>query len=181
MTASHSPKPTVTIRRAQGTADVAQCLKLRAIVFGDEQGIPLAYRHDDIDQTCHHLLAYATLPADSTTDIAPESKPALAPKDVPAGTLRFHELQPGLGNIAWVTVLPQFRSLGIGRLLMQAAHQVIANELMWSKVLLYAQCDKTGFYTRLGYTIPAENTVYLKEGNPHINMELTLADARISG
>ncbi|KAJ1964145.1 hypothetical protein H4R35_007172, partial [Dimargaris xerosporica] len=76
MAANHVIQATVTIRRAQGAADVAQCLKLRAMVFGDEQGISLAYKHDDIDQTCHHLLAYVPLPPGPVANVA--AKPKLA-------------------------------------------------------------------------------------------------------
>ncbi|KAJ1972134.1 hypothetical protein H4R35_004844 [Dimargaris xerosporica] len=198
----------VAVRPARGAKDLALCLQVRIAVFVDEQGFPLAIENDELDATCHHILAYLPKPSAaqaSSADVGPVLAPLtasapplpsnntsceLAPSngqvteaghqlpadEQPVGTLRMYECGPGVGKIGRVAVLPSHRSLGIGRLLMNAAHRIAARELGWHKAVVHSQCDKAGFYAKLGYTSP-DPTVYMEEGCPHITMERALTGA----
>ncbi|KAJ1982139.1 hypothetical protein H4R34_001818 [Dimargaris verticillata] len=209
----------IAVQHAHGAEDLALCLQVRIAVFVDEQGFPLAIENDELDATCHHILAYvpkpsavtATLalsgspepalaPSAATAPVTPAIAPASPPDNAsfeqapassqatetdrqrpqikqPVGTLRMFECAPGVGKIGRVAVLPSHRSLGVGRLLMDAAHQVAADELGWHKAVVHSQHDKAGFYAKLGYTSP-DPTVYMEEDYPHITMELALTRAK---
>ena len=126
--------PTVEVRRAESRADREACYSIRAAVFAREQGVRGAEKGDKDDATAVHALALVN--------------------GVPAGTGRLHIVRTKdgpEGQIAWVSVLPQFRRNGVASGVM--AHLMdAARELRLPYVVLSAQTYAKGLYEHFGFT-----------------------------
>ena len=138
----------VTIRRAAGPAEVAAAIALRAVVFVDEQGVPLEEDLDGRDEQALHLVAVD----DEGTVV---------------GTCRL--LADGatlkLGRMA---VAPAARRAGIGlRLLALADAEASASAA--ERTVLAAQVSALPLYERAGYS--ARGEVFLDSGIDHMWME----------
>lgn len=123
----------LTVRRADSAADRAACYAIRAAVFADEQGVQGAERGDRDDATAIHALGLVD--------------------DRPAGTGRLHIVRTRNGpegQIAWVSVLPQFRRRGIATLVMQHLMDA-ARDLGLPVVTLSAQTYAKGLYEAFGF------------------------------
>lgn len=133
---------TVTI---ETTDDLASCLRLRRIVFFEEQGVSEADELDGLDDTCLHLLA-----RDGAT---------------PVGTARV--LFDGeVAKIGRVCVLKSHRGTGLGAGLIRAALAEAKGRARRAK--LGAQVHALGFYEALGFT--AVGPVFDDAGIPHRDM-----------
>ncbi|MGI8854850.1 MAG: GNAT family N-acetyltransferase, partial [Thermomicrobiales bacterium] len=91
----------VTVRRADLSADRTACYAIRAAVFAQEQGVHGAEKGDRDDPTAIHALGLVD--------------------GVPAGTGRLHIVRTRSGSegqIAWVSVLPRFRRMGVATAIM---------------------------------------------------------------
>lgn len=123
----------VTVRRADSPADRAACFAIRATVFVDEQGVRGAERGDRDDATAIHALGLVD--------------------GVPAGTGRLHLVRTRVGQegqIAWVSVLPQFRRIGVATAVMQ--HLIAAaRDLALPVVTLSAQTYTKALYETFGF------------------------------
>ncbi|KZV70314.1 acyl-CoA N-acyltransferase [Peniophora sp. CONT] len=160
-----------------------QCIDVRRAVFCAEQGFSVALNTDENDATATHLLL------------------RLTPSLTPIGTLRLYRVHDAsylmLGR---VSILSVYRKYGLGKVLMQAAHERVVREpylippspavLQKSESIAKSGVDeelqsrptitvKIGsqlysepFYARLGYT-PEGNT-YIEQGAPHQPMTITL-------
>ncbi|GLT12351.1 GNAT family N-acetyltransferase [Sulfitobacter porphyrae] len=127
------------------TDDLASCLRLRRVVFIEEQGVSEADELDGLDNTCLHLLA-----RDGAT---------------PVGTARV--LFDGeVAKIGRVCVLRSHRGSGLGAGLIRAA--LAAAEGRARKARLGAQVHALGFYEALGFT--AVGPVFDDAGIPHRDM-----------
>jgi predicted GNAT family N-acyltransferase len=123
----------ITVRRADDHADRAACYAIRAAVFADEQGVRGAERGDRDDPTAIHALGLVD--------------------GVPAGTGRLHIVRARSGpegQIAWVSVLPRFRRLGVATLVMQHLMDA-ARDLALPVVTLSAQTYAKGLYESFGF------------------------------
>lgn len=123
----------LTVRRADSEADRAACYAIRAAVFADEQGVQGAERGDRDDATAIHALGLVD--------------------DIPAGTGRLHIVRTRNGpegQIAWVSVLPRFRRMGVATLVMHHLMDA-ARELGLSIVTLSAQTYAKGLYEAFGF------------------------------
>ncbi len=123
----------ITVRRADSEADRAACYAIRAVVFADEQGVHGADRGDRDDATAIHALGLVD--------------------DRPAGTGRLHVIHTRNGpegQIAWVSVLPRFRRMGVARLVMQHLMDA-ARDLGLPIVTLSAQTYAKGLYEAFGF------------------------------
>jgi predicted GNAT family N-acyltransferase len=123
----------IEIRRADSPADRTACYAIRAAVFAEEQGVHGAEKGDRDDPTAVHALGLVD--------------------GVPAGTGRLHIVRTRNGpegQIAWVSVLPQFRHMGVAtgvmEHLMEAAH-----DLALPYVTLSAQTYAKGLYESFGF------------------------------
>lgn len=123
----------IAVRRADSPADRAACFAIRAAVFADEQGVQGAEKGDHDDPTAIHALALV----DGT----------------PAGTGRLHlvYMRSGAeGQIAWVSVLPQYRRIGVATRIMQHL-MAAARDLGLPHVTLSAQTYAKGLYEAFGF------------------------------
>lgn len=123
----------ITVRRADDPQDRQACYAIRAAVFAEEQGVRGAERGDRDDATAIHALALVD--------------------GVPAGTGRLH-LVPTKdgpeGQIAWVSVLPQFRRLGVATAIMQHL-MAAARDVNLPYVILSAQTHAKSLYESFGF------------------------------
>lgn len=122
----------------------AELAAVRRAVFIDEQGVPEALEWDEHDAVSTHWLAVL---ADGT----------------PVGCAR---LLPD-GHIGRMAVLPAWRGLGIGRMLLDAALAcALAHGLRVAR--LSAQTHAADFYRRAGFVVAGET--YEEAGIPHVAM-----------
>lgn len=127
------------------TDDLKTCLRLRRIVFMDEQGVSEADEIDGLDPECLQLLAFVD--------------------DVPAGTARIY-LEGSTAKIGRVCVLSSYRGTGLGADLIRKALEVSQGKATQAK--LGAQTYALAFYERLGFE--AVGAVYDDAGIPHQDM-----------
>ncbi|MEU9074197.1 GNAT family N-acetyltransferase [Kitasatospora sp. NPDC004745] len=151
----------VTVRVAEGEADLALVHGVRRAVFIVEQGIPEDEEWDDLDPTSEHLLAVG---ADGT----------------PLGTARLIHGEQALKLTGGVegrvllgrlAVVAAARGTGLGADLVRAI-EAAALARGAREVELHAQVQALGFYERLGYA--AEGPVYQDGGIPHRTMTRVL-------
>ena len=128
------------------TEDIATALRIRRIVFVEEQGIALEEDVDGKDESAIHLLA---------TD-----------QSEVTGTARIL-MADGVGKIGRVAVLKEFRGAGIGKALIEFAVAEIALR-GGHEARLGAQVTAIGFYEALGFEAVGEE--FLDAGLPHQEM-----------
>lgn len=134
------------IREADWSRDRKALSNIRRVVFILEQNVPRDQEWDDRDQECWHWLA---------TD----------GEENPIGTAR---LLPD-GKIGRMAVLREYRKLGVGAALLEAAVSK-ARRLAMGGVFLDAQAHALGFYERGGFT--AEGEAFEEAGILHYRMTL---------
>lgn len=133
------------------TMDIDACHALRRTVFIDEQGFSEADEWDDLDAGSDHLLALGGGRA--------------------LGTARL--LRDGdEGWIGRVCVLKEARGTGLGAALIRFGIDHFRQVSGVTCVLLGAQCQALGFYSKLGFT--EISPVYDDGGVPHQTMRYTL-------
>lgn len=131
--------------RVELTDDLATCLRLRRVVFMEEQGVSEQDEIDGLDPACQHLLALVD--------------------DVPAGTARIY-LAGSTAKIGRVCVLSDHRGAGIGAALIRKALELSKGRATQAR--LGAQTYALAFYERLGFAAVGE--VYDDAGIPHQDM-----------
>ena len=135
--------------------DLQREFDIRLKVFVEEQQVPQEEEIDSYDHLggeCHHFLV--------TTD---------ENKAIGTGRIRLIE---GVGKIQRVAVLEEYRSHGIGKIIIQALEEK-AKELGASKVKLDGQVQAQGFYEKLGYEVKSD--IFLDAGIEHVLMVKTFA------
>ena len=130
------------------TDDVETCLRLRRIVFIDEQKVPEADEVDGKDGEALHMLAW-----DNGT---------------PIGTARVFEMGDTL-KIGRVCVLAEARGKGVGQALIAAALDYGRSKVGIKRALLGSQKHAVRFYEALGFTTTGPE--YDDAGIPHQDME----------
>lgn len=138
--------PRIRVARAS-PAELATCLRIRRLVFVEEQSVPPDEELDGRDDACEHLIAYDG--------------------DLAVGTARIrwieHEAEP-VAKVERVAVLAQARRLGVGRALMDAT-EARARAVAVPRVYLHAQEGALAFYRALGYVSHGEP--FEDAGIPH--------------
>jgi len=135
--------------------DLQREFDIRMKVFVEEQKVPKEEEIDAFDHLggeCYHFLV--------TTD-----------DDKAIGTGRVR-LVDGVGKLQRVAVLEEYRSHGIGRIIIQALEDK-ARELGAPKVKLDGQLQAQGFYEKLGYKVKSD--IFLDAGIEHVLMVKTFA------
>ncbi len=122
---------------------------VRTQVFIEEQGFEQEY--DEIDKTAQHIQVFDG--------------------DRVIGAGRLFPEEDGVWHIGRIAVLPEYRKMHIGALIMEALEQR-ARECGGRQTILSAQCRAAGFYEKCGYA--QQGDIYLDEGCPHILMTKTL-------
>jgi predicted GNAT family N-acyltransferase len=87
--------------------------------------------------------------------------------DQPVGAGRFRILN-GVGKMERICVLPEYRSKGAGKLIMEKLEEIAAAKDMQT-LKLNAQTHAEAFYERLGYRTISKET-FLDAGIPHVTM-----------
>jgi predicted GNAT family N-acyltransferase len=123
---------------------------VRFAVFVDEQRIPRELEMDDRDAACVHWLA---------TDERGNA----------VGTVRL-DVEAG-GKIGRLAVLARERRRGVGRALMESAHELARGRGL-SNVWCHAQASAAPFYAGLGYRITGGP--FEEAGIEHVRMERDL-------
>lgn len=136
------------IRRS---TDLKTCFALRAVVFIEEQGVPVSEEIDRYDTTALHFLAMDG--------------------DTPVGTARI-VLNGTTGKIGRVCVLASHRGTGLGKALIVAALAELRNDAQTKIAVLGAQSQALAFYQKLGFAVVGGE--YMDAGIPHFDMEQPL-------
>jgi len=130
--------------------ELYQILKLRVDVFVVEQNC--AYPElDNRDQDADHLIAYN--------------------KESVSGYLRIYYPEDSKAAIGRVAISQDYRGQGLARKLMEVALDSLEINDKWKTICLQAQDHLLGFYESFGFK--KKSDVYLEDGIPHINMELS--------
>lgn len=130
--------------------DLQTAFAIRKAVFIEEQQIPASEEYDEfdsLDAACDHILVYYN--------------------EQPVGTGRLRVVD-GYGKLERICILKEFRSYGLGKVIIQAL-EAIVQEKGLTKSKLSAQVYAEGFYEKLGYTRTGEE--YLDAGIPHVLMK----------
>lgn len=140
------------VRRVSTPEEMAACLRLRRVVFIEEQGVPEADELDDLDRACRHFLA--TPAQDSSLQEA-------------LGTARLLFIGDDTAKAQRVAVLAAARRQGVGAALMFALEGEAARAGR-SAMVLASQMSAVPFYERLGYQRYGD--VFVDAGIDHVMM-----------
>ena len=139
------------IRVVTHADDIAACLRVRRIVFIEEQGVSEDEEIDGRDPESTHVLV-----RDGATPIA-------------AARVRILD---DVAKIERVCVLTAHRGNGLGAQVMKFILTEVAADPKVKKARLGAQIHALAFYQKLGF-VPFGDT-YLDAGIPHRDMEIDL-------
>jgi len=128
-----------------------QAMEIRRTVFIEEQGVPAAIEMDANDATAIHFVGYQF--------------------EQPIAAGRIREIEPGIGKVERVCVLPEYRGQHIGVQLMEAMEEH-ARSIGIYKLKLNSQSYAIPFYEKLGYAITSEE--FFEAGISHHSMEKNL-------
>ena len=126
-------------------------IRIRTLVFINEQLVPPELEWYGYDQDCWHVLAQ--------TDDGEAIATARMLYD---------------GHIGRMAVLPEFRNHGVGSALLQELF-AIAKWQGLNQVFLHAQTRAVAFYKKHGFTITSDE--FMDAGIPHVTMRLELTDS----
>ncbi len=123
--------------------------QIREVVFVVEQNVPREIEWDGADARCRHFLA----------------------TDETGKNIGCSRLMPD-GQIGRMAVLREYRSRGVGALLLEAAVASAKSE-GFSQVYLHAQTHALSFYQKNGFAVAGDE--FEEAGIPHVNMIQNLA------
>ena len=152
---------TVSVRVAEGEADLEQVRAVRREVFVVEQNVPEELEYDEYDATSVHVLAVGADGAALGTGRLIFGEEALKLTGGVEGRVLLGRL----------SVLAAARGTGLGVELVRAI-EAAGRERGGVEVELHAQVRALGFYERLGYV--AEGPVFDDAGIPHRTMTRVL-------
>ncbi len=142
------------VRHLNPGSDLSEAHFVRAEVFQKEQGISAEDDFDVLDSNAEQIVAYD------------DGKPV--------GTARYRVLEDGkTAKVERVAVLSDQRGKKIGDAIMSKLEHDAKQQGVTSLVL-DAQQDAAGFYSRRGYTQVGET--FEEVGIPHVKMSLDLKD-----
>lgn len=143
----------MTVKKVTTEEQLQEAFHIRKTVFVEEQHVPLADEFDafdHLDAPCEHILVYY------------EGKP------IGTGRIRIVD---GDGKLERICLLQQGRSLGLGKVILNALEELAkANDI--ERVKLHGQTHAEGFYKKLGYETKSD--VFMEDGIPHVLMAKNL-------
>lgn len=141
---------TIDVTEARDAAALEDCLRIRRIVFVDEQKVPVEIEIDGEDPVCRHFLARVD--------------------GVALGAARMKRVD-GAAKLQRIAVIKAARGTGLGAALVR--HMIAAAKATDPSldIVLGAQTYAIGFYEKLGFI--AEGPEYLDADIPHRDMRLT--------
>jgi predicted GNAT family N-acyltransferase len=144
----------IVIKIAVSENEKNEALRIRELVFQQEQGIPKELDFDGKDDTCDHFIAYKNDAAVGT------------------GRLRYSLIDTKmLAKVERMSVLPEHRGKGIGKVIMQKMHEYLKEKNV-HEVTLHVQEPLKSFYEKFGYQ--QEGDSFLEIDRPHIAMKLII-------
>ncbi len=141
---------TVQCLRTDWQTHAAELRQVREKVFIEEQHVPESLEWDDFDDDAVHFLA----------------------RDKDGNAIGCVRLLPS-GQISRLCVLEQYRSHGVGRLLLDHAEQEARDSGM-REVFLHAQTQACAFYEHAGFSV--NGGIFLEADIPHRQMTKELRD-----
>lgn len=135
-------------KKVETEKEYEDAIKIRRKVFVEEQDVPLHLELDEFDAEAVHFVAYDG--------------------DTPFGAGRIRVIEPDIGKVERVCILPGYRGKHLGNLMMQCMEDYsISAEI--TKLKLNAQSHAILFYEKRNYTISSPE--FLEAGIPHRAME----------
>lgn len=128
--------------------DLEKAFFVRTQVFVNEQNVPEEEEIDHLEEESTHFLV--------TDD-----------EGNPAGAGRFRVVD-GIGKVERICIMPEFRSKGVGKALMNAIEQYALSKQI-DILKLNAQNQAIPFYERLGYSVISDE--FMDAGIPHHSMK----------
>lgn len=136
------------VKIVRNEKQLEDALKIRRIVFVEEQNVPVEEEIDQYEDESTHFVLYSE-------------------KKEPIGAGRFRDVN-GVGKIERICVLPTYRNRGVGKLIMEKIIE-FAKENNFSKVKLNSQTHAIPFYEKLGFKVISDE--FMDAGIPHKTME----------
>jgi predicted GNAT family N-acyltransferase len=137
----------VIARIVKSDEELQDAYDVRTKVFVEEQHVPEEEEIDQFEREASHVVLYDG--------------------DKPVGAGRFRILN-GIGKIERICVLPDYRSKGAGKIIMEKLEEIAASKEMQT-LKLNAQTHAEHFYEKLGYNTISKET-FLDAGIPHVTM-----------
>jgi predicted GNAT family N-acyltransferase len=131
--------------------ELEDCFGIRIKVFVEEQQVPHDLEMDEYDvspDACRHLL--------------------VRDGDKAVATGRWKVYEEGTAKLQRIAVLPEYRSHGLGRILVLGLEED-ARKAGMKAAILDGQCTAEGFYKKLGYRTISE-VPFLDAGILHVRM-----------
>lgn len=114
-------------KKVETEKEYEDAVRIRRKVFVEEQDVPLHLELDEYDANAVHFVAYDG--------------------DIPFGAGRIREIEPGIGKVERVCILPDYRGRKLGNLMMQCMEDYsISAEI--TKLKLNAQSQAILFYEK---------------------------------
>jgi len=123
-----------TFENISSIKEIPDAIKIREIVFMQEQNVPISLEYDEYDTEAIHVVMY----------IGNEA----------VGNGRIIEVE-GKWYVGRVAILKEFRGKSYGKILMQEIIQVVKRKGI-KEVFIHAQTQAISFYEKLGWKIFGE-------------------------
>lgn len=138
----------VYAKKVETEKEYKDAINIRRKVFVEEQDVPLHLELDEHDAEAVHFVVYD--------------------EDTPFGAGRIRVIEPGIGKVERVCILPDYRGQKLGNLIMQCMEDYSVSAGI-TKLKLNAQSQAITFYEKRNYTINSPE--FLEAGIPHRAME----------
>ncbi|MEG4230124.1 GNAT family N-acetyltransferase [Microcoleus sp. N9_B2] len=143
--------PQIDIRPVENAQELEEMFYQRWLVLRSPLGMEKGSERDSHEDTAFHLIG-------------------MCDRKIIASA-RLRESSPGLGNISYVAVLPEFQNQGIGTQLIK--NLIVKAQAKNLKTLrLKSRINAIKFYQRIGFTEEGNPSDFL--GIPHIFMQLEI-------
>ncbi len=139
------------IREVKNKQELAEMFDQRWLVLRSPLGMTKGSERDDHEDGAVHLVG-------------------ICDRQIIASA-RLRESSPGLGNISYVAVLPEFQNQGIGTKMIQTLITKAQTKNL-KAVRLMSRINAIKFYQRIGFTEQGNPFDFL--GIPHIFMQLEI-------
>jgi len=126
-------------------------IRIRTLVFINEQLVPPELEWDGYDNDCWHVIASAN-----------------DDEYVATGRMLYD------GHIGRMAVIPGFRSQGIGSAILNELIE-IAEQQGLNEVFLHAQTSAVEFYQKHGFSVSSDE--FMDAGIPHVTMRKPLTNS----
>ena len=137
----------ILVQVVQSQEELEKCYSIRMKVFVEEQNVPADEECDEHDASATHLLAFQD--------------------DKHIGTCRFRATSNGV-KLERFAVLEEYRTSGVGRLLLLKALEMVKIMFAEKTIYLHAQVAAMGFYEKHGFY--AYGDIFYEADIPHYKM-----------